>query len=254
MPDLNEQMRAELDELVRDLYNFQGGSQFATRLEKIARRQHGSAAQAVAYCVANPNGGNPPVLIYGNGAVLKAGDQLFAAPPVVATEQPAAAGNELTDREAISQIVAAEFPTWSEADKLTGRAIIGKCWSAIAQHLRAAPQAAQGEGLTVQRATDEIMYHVANIPDRVKVRAIVENTVRTIAAHTRASDGKDAKRLDFLVEEECYVKAITGRNSVTFSVVWPEFDERQAECYPTPNEAIDAAMQQAASNQQEGAK
>lgn len=123
---------------------------------------------------------------------------------------------------------------------------------ALKAEAKGAPQAAQGKGLTVQHATDEIMYHVANEPDRVKVRAIVENTVRTIAAHTRASDGKDAKRLDFVISEECYVKAITGRNSVTFSVVWPEFDERQAECYPTPNEAIDAAMQQAASKSAQG--
>ena len=35
--------------------------------------------EPVAWCVENPNG-NPPVLIYGNGAVLKPGDKLYAAP------------------------------------------------------------------------------------------------------------------------------------------------------------------------------
>lgn len=107
---------------------------------------------------------------------------------------------------------------------------------------------AQGEGLTVQRATDEIMYHVANEPDRVKVRAIVENTVATIAAHTRASDGKDSERLEFMLSNFTRCSSLDMSGNHAWSGVG-----RYIGRGTTPRKAIDAAMQQAASSQQEGA-
>lgn len=50
-----------------------------------ARASQQSAAQAtaepVAWCVKNPNGDVPPVLIFGNGMAIKPGDKLFLAAP-----------------------------------------------------------------------------------------------------------------------------------------------------------------------------
>lgn len=49
--------------------------------DAIAASRRAAVGEAVAWCVANPNGDNPPVLIYGNGAMLKPGDQLYLAAP-----------------------------------------------------------------------------------------------------------------------------------------------------------------------------
>lgn len=96
-------------------------------------------------------------------------------------EQPAAAGNALTDGELSKTYLKAENHTKGL------RAVADKV---IEQHLRAAPQAAQGEGLT-KAQVDEIVYRFRQIGEDTTYNIV--NTAIAIAAHTRAAgqDGKD---------------------------------------------------------------
>lgn len=172
----------------------------------------------------------------------------FCAPALSrrhAAEQPTAAGNALTDGRILE--LANQMAVVSTNYFKFGDARMIAFARAIEQHLRAAPQAAQGEGLTDEEY--DRLHALAMRLSGLDTTKFLRNFANTIAAHTRASDGKDSERLDWLAAE-C---AVVHEHGTRYRLCWTEHDEYQSEFYPSPRAAIDAAMQQAASNQQEGA-
>lgn len=57
---------------------------------------------------------------------------------------------------------------------------------------------------------------------------------------------RDAKRLEWLIGEQCIVESQNGIGSpVVYRLFWRHLGECQAEWYPSERAAIDAAMQEA---------
>lgn len=358
MPDLNE-LRAEFEAWFSDdcksplaVERNSGGTyklmqaQSAWIVWQAARRQHGSAVQAVepkrrdifAICDAYESGighglqrdGHKSGAIFGNPECGMAyeigyeeGEERASgkkpnAPPVAA-EQPAAAGNALTDSAIIG--VGATTGVFAPIPNVIA---FGR---SIEQHLRAAPQAAptqelvrfcphcgligevedeyrdccpdgdgaymvpskfaeqchatfrlcletatapqaaQGNGLTIDTPQFRVLVSSVAWESRTApsdafeaaLNRLIAHIDQTIAAHTRASDGEDSERLDFLATNEAWIAwTKDGESCRVFH------RNEDGDCEPimgwvpeawahSPREAIDAAMQQAASNQQEGA-
>lgn len=106
----------------------------------------------------------------------------------------------------------------------------------------------------VVTVTDELLEELERYPElafEVEVMALL-NHIRTLqqelkAAHISVDNcelfRKDAERLDWMIEEGCVIYSMNGTASPTvYQVTWPRLGEHQREWYPSPREAIDAAM------------
>lgn len=343
MSDLNEQMRAEFEAWFSDdcksplaVERNSGGTyklmqaQSAWIVWQAARRQHGSAAQAVGkvrlfeYSGIARNGAFFEAELY-EGAKVSDGDQLYTAPPVADAEgvqswqqrcnwmsdepatklmveamkaeiaelraalsrrpaaeqpaaeqakaahvgwrnekdgRPAAAENALTDAVAdVIEMYAESYDTMARigSDGRVGcthvavdlrQNILTQVKEAIEQHLRAAPQAAQGEGLTIDSPEFRQLAHHWQMCLSTELEssmdaliAHIDAKLRAIAAHTRASDGSVT-----------LMNAATGVIAAWDSSPVNNRDSLVTERMYELRQARNAVLQQAASNQQEGAK
>jgi len=57
-----------------------------------------------------------------------------------------------------------------------------------------------------------------------------------------AAGGKDAERLDYLVEEGCQIENLTLQSGTRYRLHWPDSGEAQSDWFDTPRAAIDRAM------------
>jgi hypothetical protein len=55
-------------------------------------------------------------------------------------------------------------------------------------------------------------------------------------------EGGDAKRLDWIIAQECFVESVLTEDGQAYRVHWPDDDSWQTELFTTPRYAIDAAI------------
>lgn len=63
----------------------------------------------------------------------------------------------------------------------------------------------------------------------------------TSASHA-ANAGEDTQRLDFMIEEGCYIDTMAAQGRHVYRLYWPHSVEQQKEWFKSPREAIDAAI------------
>lgn len=94
----------------------------------------------------------------------------------------------------------------------------------------------------VMSITDEL---IAELEQRCRSIFPLEVNREAILAllAERAELKKDAERLDWLISDEAIVVEL--KQMQRYHVAWPALAESQSDCFMSPREAIDAAMQAA---------
>lgn len=136
---------------------------------------------------------------------------------------------------------------WHEADAKLG----GPFYKRLIAHIDAQLQLARqrkGEliyqvqfiedsGSSAWRDASEDAYNTF-MPER---RRIVYTTPPS-AQQEQGDAARDSERLDFVIEQECYVESLSLPSGTRYRIHWPRTDESMSEWLKVPREAIDAAL------------